>query len=161
NSSPRNYPWEANANIKFEKAPRYSQPSIAIDGKGRVWLSYRVKFGTRYSTQAGSYWSSFVRRLDGDHWSEPVELHHSDGTLDQRDVLLPHAAGGLLVVHKGDGRWSTPEDLQNRVWQSYVDLPGEPVEPKLLPHEPGNKDPKAGEAEAAIVKRCRDYRIKT
>jgi hypothetical protein len=159
NSAPRNYPWEANANIKFELQPRYSQPSIGIDGKGRVWVSYRQKFGSRYSSHAGSYWKSFVRRLDGDQWSEPIELHHSDGTLDQRDVLLPHAAGGLLVVHKGDGRWEMPDTLQNRVYTSYVDLPGDPVEPKLLPQEPGKKDLKVPEEEK-LAQRARDYRVK-
>jgi len=160
NSAPRNYPYEANANIKFELQPRYSQPSIGIDGQGRIWVTYRQKFGTRYSTHAGSYWISFARRLDGDKWSEPIELHHSDGTLDQRDVLLPHAAGGLLVVHKGDGRWEMPETLQNRVYTSYVDLPGDVVEPKLLPHEPGKKDLDAAKEELAATRRARDYRIK-
>ncbi len=31
---------------KYEKLPRYAYPKIGIDGKGRVWLTYRQKFGT-------------------------------------------------------------------------------------------------------------------
>lgn len=116
---------------KVEALPRYAYPQIGIDGKGRIWLTYRVKFGSRYSTHPGSYWISYAQRLDGDQWTEPIELHHSDGLLDHRPVLLSHAAGGLTVIHSGDGRWVTPEGLQNRIWQSYVDLPGNPVEPKL------------------------------
>ncbi len=147
----------------FERTARYSNPQVGIDGKGRLWLTYRVKFGSRYSTHPGSYWLTYARRLDGDKWTEPVEVNQSDGYLDDhRPVLLPHAAGGLLIVHSGDGRYTTPETLQSRVWTSYLDLPGDPVEPKLVPHDPGKKDDKFvkrdDEADAA-VKRIRDYRI--
>src|SRR5262249_11692405 len=34
---------------KVEARPRYAYPQIGIDGKGRVWLTYREKFGTRYT----------------------------------------------------------------------------------------------------------------
>src|SRR5262249_61330142 len=56
----------------YEKVPRYAYPKIGIDGKGRVWLTYRQKFGTRYTTHPGSYWLTFARRLDGDHWSDAI-----------------------------------------------------------------------------------------
>jgi hypothetical protein len=145
-----------------EKTLRYAYPKIGIDGKGRIWLTYRQKGGTRYTTHPGSYWLTYARRLDGDHWSEPIELHHSDGLLDSRPVLLPHKSGGLLVIHNTDGRYTTPESIDNNIYMSYLDLPGEPVEPKLVPHDPGKKDPalvKRAEEENAAVKRIRDYRI--
>jgi hypothetical protein len=147
---------------KYERSTRYAYPKIGIDGKGRVWLTYRQKFGTRYSSHPGSYWLTFARRLDGDHWSEPIELHHSDGLLDSRPVLLPHKAGGLLVIHNTDGRFTTPETIDNDIYMSYVDLPGEPQEPKLLPHEPGTKKPELvqrAKNEAEAVKAIRAYRI--
>ncbi|MGH7173387.1 MAG: hypothetical protein ACRELG_24145, partial [Gemmataceae bacterium] len=142
-----------------ETATRYAYPKIGLDGKGRLWLTYRQNFGSRYTSHPGSCWLNFARRLDGDHWSEPIEVHHSDGLLDSRPVLLPHASGGLVIVHNTDGRWTTPNALQNRIYTSYVDLPGEPVEPKLVPHDPGKKDAKAGQKEAEDVKRIRAYRI--
>jgi hypothetical protein len=146
----------------YERALRQSSPRIGIDGKGRVWLTYRQKFGTRYSSHPGSYWLTFARRLDGDHWTEPVEVHHSDGLLDSRPVVLPHRSGGVIIVHNTDGRYTTPETINNDIYLSYLNLPGEPVEPKLVPHEPGKKDEKlvarAG-AERAAVRRIRDYRI--
>lgn len=147
---------------KFERATRQSAPQIGIDGKGRIWLTYRQKFGSRYTTLAGSYWLTFARRLDGDKWSEPIEVHHSCGMLDHRPVLLPHSAGGLLLVHNSDGRYTTPETLRNRVFLSHVDLPGETVEPKLVPYESPAKDPKLvarAKAEAEAVKRIREHRI--
>src|SRR5262249_32934647 len=78
--------------VPYERIPRYAYPRLGLDGKGRLWLAYRQKFGTRYSTHPGSYWLTFARRLDGDKWTEPVELAHADGLLDHRPVLLPHAA---------------------------------------------------------------------
>ncbi len=142
-----------------ERTVRYGYPKIGIDGKGRVWLTYRQKFGTRYSSHPGSYWLTFARRLDGDHWSEPIEIHHSDGLLDDRPALLPHAGGGMWVIHNTDGRYTTPDVIDNQIYASIVDLPGDPVEPKLVPHEAGTKDTKAYEQEAGVVKRIRDYRI--
>jgi hypothetical protein len=155
-------PLGGQAGPKYERTARYAYPKLGIDGKGRLWLTYRQKFGTRYSTHPGSYWLSFARLLEGDHWSEPIELHHSDGLLDYRPVLLPHKAGGLLVVHNTDGRYTTPETIDNQIYTSYVDLPGDPVEPKLVPAEPGKKDAKLVERqkkEAEASKRLRGYRV--
>jgi hypothetical protein len=142
-----------------ESGTRYAYPRIGLDGKGRLWLTYRQGFGSRYTSHAGNCWLTFARRLDGDHWTEPIEVHHSDGLLDSRPVVLPHASGGVWIVHNTDGRWTTPNDLHNRIYVSYLDLPGEPVEPKLVPHEAGSKDTRASDKEAEDVKRIRSYRL--
>jgi hypothetical protein len=149
---------------RFERSTKYAYPKIGIDGKGRVWLTYRQNFGSRYSSLTGSYWLTFARRLDGDHWSEPIEIHHSDGLLDARPVVLPHSGGGLLVVHNTDGRYTTPETIDNQIYMSTIDLPGEPVEPKLVPHDAGKPNPIAvqkAKAEAEAVARMRTYRVKS
>jgi hypothetical protein len=155
-------PYGGQAGPRFERAERYAYPKLGLDGKGRLWLTYRVKFGTRYSSHPGSYWLTFARRLDGDRWTEPIEVHHSCGLLDHRPVLLPHAGGGLVIIHNTDGRYTTPETIDNQIYLSYIDLPGEPVEPKLVPHDPGKKDPKLvkqAEEERAAVQRIRTYRV--
>jgi hypothetical protein len=147
---------------RFERGHRWAYPKIGIDGKGRVWLTYRRSFGSRYSSHPGSYWITFARRLDGDRWSEEIELHHSDGLLDSRPAMLPHKSGGLVVLHNTDGRYTTPEVIDNDIYMSYVDLPGEPVEPKLVPHSPGTKNEKLvqkAKDEAEAVKRIRAYRV--
>jgi hypothetical protein len=149
---------------QFEKASRWAYPKIGIDGKGRVWLTYRRNFGSRYSSHPGAYWITFARRLDGDRWSDEIELHHSDGLLDSRPVVLPHNSGGLIVVHNTDGRYTTPEVINNDIYLSYLNLPGDPVEPKLVPHDPGKKNPKLvarAKAEAEAVKRIRSYRVES
>ena len=74
-------PFDAQKTHKFEKASRYAYPKVGVDGKGRVWLTYRRNFGSRYTTHPGAYWLTFARRLDGDRWSEEVEVHQKVLTL--------------------------------------------------------------------------------
>ena len=67
-----------------------------------------------------------------------------------------------MIVHNTDGRYTTPETINNDVYLSYLDLPGDPVEPKLVPHDPGKKDDKLvakAKAEGEAVDRIRKYRV--
>src|SRR5262249_11296329 len=117
---PPSLPFDAVKTAFYEKTSRYSYPRLGLDGQGRLWLSYRRNFGTRYSSHPGSYSVNFLRRLDGENWSEPIEMAHSDGLLDNRPVLLPHPSGGLLTIHNTDGRVTTPEVIDNQVYLSVV-----------------------------------------
>jgi hypothetical protein len=146
---------------RFEGGSRYAYPKIGLDGKGRVWVTYRRNFGSRYSSHPGAYWLTFARRLDGDHWSEEIELHHSDGLLDSRPAVLPHPSGGLLVLHNTDGRYTTPATIDNQIYMSVIDLPGEPVPPKLVVHkvEAVKEPPAEVVKEREAVKRMRAHRI--
>jgi hypothetical protein len=141
------------------RSPRYAYPKLGLDGKGRLWLTYRDKLPTPFGVQPGTEWLTRARRLDGDKWTEPLEVHHSDGLLDSRPVLLPHAGGGLLIITNTDGRFATPGNIDNQIYAAVVDLPGEPMEPKLVPKEPGTKNGKRQAEEMAAVKRIRDYRV--
>ena len=146
------------AQMNFQ-SPRYAYPKLGLDGTGRLWLTYRDKMPTPFGVQPGTEWLTRARRLDGDKWTEPLEIHHSDGLLDSRPVLLPYAGGGLLVITNTDGRFATPGVIDNQIYAAVVDLPGEPMEPKLGPKEPGTKDGKRQAEEMAAVKRIRDYRV--
>lgn len=154
-------PFEAIKTSKYEKATKYAYPRVGIDGNGKVWLAYRQNFGNRYSSHAGAYWLTFVRRLDGQTWSEPIEVHHSDGLLDHRPVLLPDPSGGLLVVHNTDGRYTTPEVIDNQIYASVVNLPAPSSRLSLVNHQPGNNPiTQAVVDEGDAVKRMRDHRVK-
>jgi hypothetical protein len=154
-------PFDALKTAKYERESRYAFPRIGIDGRGHVWLTYRRNFGTRYSSHPGAYWMTFARRLEGDRWSEEIEVHHSDGLLDHRPALLPSKHGGLLIIHNTDGRYTTPEDVHNRVYASVINLPNDPGSPKLVERKPapGKRDAETVKAEAATVKRMRDFRV--
>jgi hypothetical protein len=155
-------PFNAEKTQAYESSTKYAYPKIGLDGKGRVWLTYRQSFSSRYSSHPGSYWITFARRLDGDHWTDPIELHHSDGLLDSRPVLLPHNSGGLLVVHNTDGRYTTPEVIQNKIYKSVLNLSGEPVEPKLQPFKQETRTPAQvarAKKEADSVAAIKKYRV--
>jgi hypothetical protein len=139
--------------------PRYAYPRLGIDGRGRLWLAYRQKLPTVFGTQPGSYWLSYARRLDGDHWTEPVELHHSDGLLDSRPVLLPHPSGGLLVVGNTDGRYADPESFANHIYTSVVGWPGEPQPVQLVALEAVPEKNRSDAEERAGVERVRRYQL--
>jgi hypothetical protein len=142
------------------QTPRYAYPKLGLDGKGRLWLTYRQKLFTPFGKQPGTDWITLARRLDGDKWTEPLEVDRSDGLLDSRPVLLPRAGGSLLVITNTDGRYATPGALDNQIYASVVDLPGEVVVPKLVAQEPAAKKENADEAEErATVKRLREYRL--
>lgn len=129
---PPRLPFDPSKTHKYETTTRYAYPRLGTDMKGRLWLACRQNFGSRYSSHPGSYWLTFVRRLDGDHWTEPIEVHHSDGLLDHRPALLPHPAGGVAVVHNTDGRYTTPEVIDNQIYHSVIDLPGGGAPPRLV-----------------------------
>jgi hypothetical protein len=141
------------------QTPRYAYPKLGLDGNGRIWLTYRLKLPTPFGVQPGTDWITQARRLDGDHWTEPMDIHHSDGLLDSRPVLLPDGRSGLLVITNTDCRHATPGVIDNQIYAAVVDRPGNPVEPKLVPKEPGTKDRARAVAEDAAVKRIRDYRV--
>src|SRR5262245_22779660 len=153
-------PFEPEKTHKYERTTRYAYPKIGVDLEGRVWLAYRRNFGSRYSSHPGSYWLTFVRRLDGDAWTEPVEVHHSDGLLDHRPVLLPHVSGGILVVHNTDGRYTTPEVINNEIHAGVVQVAGKAAEPRLVAAPLGKRQPnRAAEQDRAAVQRIKNYRI--
>jgi len=158
--APPALPFDALKTAQYEKTPRYAYPRLGLDGQGRVWLAHRRNFGTRYSSHPGSYWVTFVQRLDGANWSAPIEVNHSDGLLDSRPVLLPDPAGGLRVVHNTDGRLTTPEVIDNQVYTSTVDLPAKAGVLQLMDHEPGQSSvPKEVVVENEAVKRMRAHKV--
>lgn len=145
----------------FERGSRYAYPKIGIDGAGRVWLTYRRNFGSRYSSHAGAYWLTYARRLDGQAWSDEIELHHSDGLLDSRPVILPAPNGGVIILHNTDGRFTTPNDIDNQIYASTIDLPAKATALQLVDHEAGKavEHPSLA-AENASVKLMKNHRVK-
>jgi hypothetical protein len=154
-------PHDAFKTQKFEQARRYAYPHLGIDLKGNLWLAYRQSFSSRYSSHPGSYWITFVRRLEEKSWSDPIEVHHSDGLLDHRPVLLPDPSGGLWLVHNTDGRYTTPEVIDNQIYTSVIDLPGEGSTSQVQARHTASRavSPEAA-AERAAVERIRSYRIR-
>jgi hypothetical protein len=145
---------------QYEMATRYAYPKLGVDLNGRLWLAYRQSFSSRYSAIPGSYWLTLARRLEEKQWSEPIELHQSDGLLDHRPVLLPHKGGGVLVVHNTDGRYTTPEKVANSIYASVMNFPGGGGQPEQVAQPLPPKPPSAEvAAEREAVQHLRAHRI--
>ena len=156
-SLPMSEPNEENRRLD---GPQYSHPQLGLDGSGQLWLSYRHVYGTRYHTAVGPYWLSYVRRLEGSAWSEPLLLHRSDGLLDSRVVLLPHASLDLLAIHTGDSRQFNPDQLGHDIYASRIALPKTQIAaPVLQPLTLAAKNPAQDDAEMEAVAAIRSYRV--
>ena len=159
-------PFNAIKTNKFERRPRQAYPKIGVDGNGHIWLTYRENLGSRYSSHPGAIWRTFARRLDGKVWTEPIEIYPSDGLLDSRPEVLPHNQGGLAIVHNTDGRYSTPNTINNDIYLSYVNLAKtQDSVPNLYialkAKDPRNRPvPEHVGSEREAIKEIQNYRIK-
>jgi hypothetical protein len=95
----------------FGKFAEY--PQIAVDGRGRVWLVWRMMNEVRvfwYSPKLArggqnyAIWHVFASQYDGQAWSEPLLLAESNGRQDMRVDVARNPAGELLVVFGADAR---------------------------------------------------------
>lgn len=123
-SAPPKIPYSLAETLRFESDTRFANPSLAIDGLGRVWLTYRRNYGHRYTTHVGGVWKTNARCLQGDRWSPEILVHHSDGRLDAQSVQLARDDGGLLLLHTSDERGTMVARLDDKLYASVVDLPG-------------------------------------
>ena len=135
-------PKRRQARPELRAATRYAYPQLGIDGKGRVWLTYRQKFGTRYTHPPRLLLADLrppPRRRPLDRADRGAPLRRP---ARHRPVLLPHAAAACSSSTTPTA--ATPRRRRSTTTStlSYLDLPGDPVEPKLVPHDPGKKDAK-------------------
>ncbi|MEP6673208.1 MAG: hypothetical protein ABJF10_28925, partial [Chthoniobacter sp.] len=91
---------EAEANKNF---PHNNLARIVCDSAGRVWIFCRSRQND-FRTPLGSLWFDWASYTDGDHWTGPVLVPHSDNLLYNIPVVVPAADGGLTVVHSSDHR---------------------------------------------------------
>ena len=85
------------------RPPRYSNPQLGLDGKGRLWLTYRQKFGTRYSTHPRLVLADLrppARRRPLDRPDRGRITPTACST--RRPCVLPHPSGG--VAHRPQHR---------------------------------------------------------
>ncbi len=83
--------------------PLNSYPRLLADPGGRVWLAYRTAHPL-WRTSLGKVWFENVVSYDGQRWSSPIFVPHSDNLLDNRPALTSDASGGLWIVGSSDGR---------------------------------------------------------
>ncbi|HLJ18115.1 MAG TPA: hypothetical protein VKV15_26715 [Bryobacteraceae bacterium] len=84
-------------------APRNTMPRLHIDSSGRIWIAFRSSFPIWWNP-LGTVWSEYIASFDGNTWTGPIFLAHSDNLLDNRPALASTRGGELLVLGSSDGR---------------------------------------------------------
>jgi hypothetical protein len=83
--------------------PKNSYPRLLADAGGRIFLAYRTAHPQWWSG-VGTVWFENVVSFDGQAWTNPIFINHSDNLLDNRPALASTAAGELMIVGSSDGR---------------------------------------------------------
>ena len=76
---------------------------ITTDKDGRIWILCRSRQND-FRTPLGSLWFDWACYLDGNHWTGPILVPHSDNLLYNIPAVLPAADGSLTMVHSSDHR---------------------------------------------------------
>ncbi len=147
-----------------------SYPRLAALYDGSMALAYRSAAGNAWGP-LGSAWFENLVRYDGESWSDPVFVPHSDGLLDQRPALTPLDAGRFLMVGTTDYRFSKGGlsdddhdevafnfDLQAYAW-NFVSVSSRTELTAVEPEKPAPPDPRVA-AEVQQVALLRDYRAR-
>ncbi|HTM48438.1 MAG TPA: hypothetical protein VL285_07155, partial [Bryobacteraceae bacterium] len=137
-----------------------SNPLLFIDTQGDLWLSFRRRYGFRVFDRS-IYWETFVSRLEGGRWSQPVLLPESWGRNSAR-MGLASAGGRLWSFWTDENRDFSfaGRPHQMRVLTGSMPLPPKAPEPLLAAYRPAPvSGPRAGHGdEQGDVARLRGHR---
>ena len=147
-----------------------SYPRLVALYDGSIALAYRNAAGNVWGP-LGSAWFENVVRYDGEAWSGPVFVPHSDGLLDQRPALAPLDGGRLMMIGTTDHRFSKSAiakgepsetgfntDLLAYEW-SFVAVSSQTELAEIEPEQPAQPAPEVAE-ELSQVTMMRNYRAR-
>ncbi|MEY2881725.1 MAG: hypothetical protein RLZZ15_4105, partial [Verrucomicrobiota bacterium] len=152
---------------------------LACDRDGRIWLFARSREGTFHVPPMGSVWSNYAALYDGDRWTGPVILPHSDNLLYNSPAVAAHPAGGFVVAHSSDHRQDRhitrgaaatnnglaggSDPFDNDIFVSRLEMNSAPIALKLVaaknPPAAANAPAATTVAERAAIARAREQRI--
>ena len=155
--------------------PLNSYPRLLADPGGRIWLAYRTPQPVWWSG-IGTVWFENVVAFDGNGWTDPIFIPHSDNVLDNRPALASTAAGELLIAGSSDGRQEfhpllrmlnipnqqfrvENDPYHNRLYASRIVMP-QGVQSARLDPAPVEAVQAGGVPENLHVRRMRDYRAR-
>ena len=138
-----------------------SRPGLFFDPDGNLWMSFKRRY-SRHSYRPTSYWESFLTRLDGQRWTEPITLPLSWARKSTR-MGTTIAEGRLWAFWPHESRrWAfASRPRLNRVVAGSLELPGPGATPRLRPYrpEPGETRPDSHPTEPDDVRFIRNYRV--
>jgi hypothetical protein len=140
--------------------PKNSLPRLTADSSGRLWLTFRSAFPVRWSV-IGTVWTEYVVSYDGNSWTGPIYLAHSDNLLDNRPAVVSTRPGELVVIGSSDGRGDFPAGLPDAatLTRALRHFAGEKAAaasplgagPMAMMGNPAGKDPYNNDLYATVV----------
>jgi hypothetical protein len=101
--------------------PRNTTPRLHVDASGRLWLAVRSNHPFWWNP-VGTTWHEWVASYDGESWTGPIFLTHSDNLLDNRPALVSTVPGELRVLGSTDHR-AAFHRIRNAAMATWVDDP--------------------------------------
>lgn len=157
--------WKTPAKIAFSDslAPGSVEEGVPVlyaVPDGGIWLAFKRRYA-RSGFRTSVHWESFLTRLDGDRWTDPIPLPQS---WTRRSVRLGLVAAGnrLWAFWPHENRaWDfASRPRENRVIAGSLELPAPGRAPVLVEYRPAPDDAPAGHLnEPADVAAARAYRV--
>ncbi len=150
-------------------SPKNTSPRLRVDQSGRLWLAVRSAHPIWWTNPLGTVWSEYVASYDGNTWTGPIYLSHSDNLLDNRPALVSTRGGELIVLGSSDSRrqfhpvapqTDYKDPYNNDLYMNTLSLPpaSGPVSAKAAGNAPAPGTPAA--AEKSTTAAMRSYRMK-
>ncbi len=174
---------EAPTRLPGQNAPASTYNNLArlvCDRDGRIWLFARCREGA-FHTPLGSVWMNYAAYYDGDRWTGPTLLPHSDNLLYNLPAVAAHPQGGLLVANSSDHRQDRlagrrraggdassigtgGDPFDNDVFVNRIEFPARPVTLRLAEARQNRPLAEVRPSEATLkeraeVQRCREFRL--
>ncbi|MCC7491982.1 MAG: hypothetical protein IT204_06555 [Fimbriimonadaceae bacterium] len=140
-----------------------SLPRLALDGQGRVWCAYRLKFPDQRAN-VGPVWHTYATCYSGGAWTRPLWVTGSDANQEYRPQFVPTRAGQLLMLCSTDYRlfnnrvYPNAPPVQNDLWQAYLRSAAPVTEPQLQAVAPPPQVTAPPDPEPADIARMRAAR---
>ncbi len=84
--------------------PNFENPQLAFDADGTLTMLFRHWTRQRaHSIGARMMWETFLTRFDGEQWSMPVPLGHSQGSIEKRPAIASDGSA-LIAAWMTDNR---------------------------------------------------------
>ncbi|MBL8178348.1 MAG: hypothetical protein JNK48_26970 [Bryobacterales bacterium] len=157
--------WKTPGPVRFGDALELganetSRPLLYASGDG-VWMTFKRRY-SRMARNPSTHWETFLTRVEGDGWMQPVLLPRSAARKSTR-MALAEAGGRLWLFWSSEGRqygfMSRPR--AHRVIAGSVPMPGASVAARLRPYQAGAAPSKQVHAdEAGDLRAIREYRVK-
>lgn len=158
--------WKSPAEFSFGDALAVgatgeSNPLLLFDSDGNLWMSFKRRY-SRIAYRPSTFWETYLTRLQGDRWTDPIALPNSWDRKATR-MGMTTAGGRLWAFWPSESRnyAFASRPLASRVIAGSLPLPGRGPEPQLnaLRGAPAGSVRPLPPGESANVAAVRQHRI--